>query len=569
MATETPDNLNSSTRFHDLDALRAFAMLLGIFLHGFLSFIELPIWIAQDVHQPVWEIPSFLREIGLSNSESFNPFSLLLHAIHGFRMPLFFLVSGYFVAMTWKKRGMKKLAGHRAKRILIPLVLGTILVWPMMIAVGIWGTKVKAEMAAKSGAEVESIWVAARTGNVAMLERALADGANLDRPGSAGITPLALAAIYDHPAVLGKLLEEGADPNAANQDGATALHAAAFLGRSEIVEQLLAAGADPNAKNQRKDTPLAVLEVDFGTTQWIAGMLKVEIDRQELEAGRDLIRPMLVENGAVQKGEAETEQSRSFKQMVMQGAMFPMFHHLWFLHYLVWLIAGFVVIVFLWERVGWSWKPSLGCVMALTLVPQFFMVFNFGPDTATGIIPWPPKLLYYACFFTVGALGFCHGNFGTRASRSWPLLLGLALLTFFAALYCFHERGTILGTDWNQMDRDVLSFHLAYSLLAVTYAWLMIFGMLGLFRRCFSFEHPAIRYVSDASYWLYVAHLPIILALQVGLSPLDAPLLAKLTIICGATIGGLLLIYEVAVRYTWIGAMLNGRKTRPAKLASD
>ena len=38
-------------RFHHLDALRAFAMLLGLVLHGFMSFIEIPIWPAQDIHQ--------------------------------------------------------------------------------------------------------------------------------------------------------------------------------------------------------------------------------------------------------------------------------------------------------------------------------------------------------------------------------------------------------------------------------------------------------------------------------------------------------------------------------------
>lgn len=55
-------------RYHDLDALRAFAMLLGILLHGLLSFIPIPIWPAQDIYQK--------EDIyGTINS-----------AIHGFRM---------------------------------------------------------------------------------------------------------------------------------------------------------------------------------------------------------------------------------------------------------------------------------------------------------------------------------------------------------------------------------------------------------------------------------------------------------------------------------------------------
>ena len=68
----------ASKRYHDLDALRAFAMLLGIGLHGFMSFvpIPLPVWPAQDVNQH-------------------NGYLFALHAIHGFRLQLFFLVSGF------------------------------------------------------------------------------------------------------------------------------------------------------------------------------------------------------------------------------------------------------------------------------------------------------------------------------------------------------------------------------------------------------------------------------------------------------------------------------------------
>lgn len=61
-------------RRHDLDALRAFAMLLGIALHAGLSFTGGP-WMVQDS-----------RPSGL--------FHLLIGAVHGFRMPLFFLLSG-------------------------------------------------------------------------------------------------------------------------------------------------------------------------------------------------------------------------------------------------------------------------------------------------------------------------------------------------------------------------------------------------------------------------------------------------------------------------------------------
>ena len=102
----------------DLDAVRAFAMLLGIALHAALSFATIP-WIVQDSRQNEW-------------------FTLFVEAVHGFRMPLFFLVSGFFTAMVWRRRGLGALLKQRAMRILLPLVLGGLTVIPATNAVCFW-----------------------------------------------------------------------------------------------------------------------------------------------------------------------------------------------------------------------------------------------------------------------------------------------------------------------------------------------------------------------------------------------------------------------------------------------
>jgi hypothetical protein len=69
-------------------------MLLGIALHAGLSFATVP-WIVQDSRQEEW-------------------FTLFFEAVHGFRMPLFFLVSGFFTAMLWRRRGVRSLLKQRA-----------------------------------------------------------------------------------------------------------------------------------------------------------------------------------------------------------------------------------------------------------------------------------------------------------------------------------------------------------------------------------------------------------------------------------------------------------------------
>ena len=79
-----PPVLPTHRRYHDFDALRSGAMLLGIVLHGMMSLVPLPlaVWPAQDVSQ--------------------SPFYLfLLHAIHGFRMQLFFVLSGFILGLPF------------------------------------------------------------------------------------------------------------------------------------------------------------------------------------------------------------------------------------------------------------------------------------------------------------------------------------------------------------------------------------------------------------------------------------------------------------------------------------
>ena len=97
------------------------------------------------------------------------------------------------------------------------------------------------------------------------------------------------------------------------------------------------------------------------------------------------------------------------------------------------------------------------------------------------------------------------------------------------------------------------------------FAWLMIFGLMGLFRRLCARENPSVRYVSDSSYWLYVAHLPLIFVAQAAVKPLGLPALVKFTIVCVAVTALLLVVYDRMVRYTRLGTLLNGPRRRPSR----
>ena len=100
------------------------------------------------------------------------------------------------------------------------------------------------------------------------------------------------------------------------------------------------------------------------------------------------------------------------------------------------------------------------------------------------------------------------------------------------------------------------------------YAWMMSFGCIGMFRSLLVRENKTIRYLSDSSYWLYLSHLPLTIFLQAVISDWPLPWPLKLTLLSLVLTGFLLLTYDKLVRYTWVGRMLNGPRTKPAKQAT-
>ena len=100
-------------RLHALDAVRGFALLLGIVLHATLSFVPTPtrFWIVQDSH------PS-------------TTLAVLFFVIHVFRMTTFFLIAGFFAHMSFHRRGAWGFIKDRLQRIAVPLLVG----WPILFA---------------------------------------------------------------------------------------------------------------------------------------------------------------------------------------------------------------------------------------------------------------------------------------------------------------------------------------------------------------------------------------------------------------------------------------------------
>ena len=68
----------------------------------------------------------------------------------------------------------------------------------------------------------------------------------------------------------------------------------------------------------------------------------------------------------------------------------------------------------------------------------------------------------------------------------------------------------------------------------------------------------AVSWLADASYWIYLAHVPLVIGLQMAVRDWPLPASAKFVLVLGATAVILLASYRWCIRPTVIGRMLNG-----------
>lgn len=151
----------------------------------------------------------------------------------------------------------------------------------------------------ESEPKTDSIWSAAKTGDIKAIKQHLADGVGVNaRDGELGVTPLTWAALLGQTEAIELLIQKGADVNARNKDGGIPLHGAAFLGETEIVILLIQKGADVNAKNNNGETPLDAVAAEWseeikGITEFIAAILQIKVDTEKVRAARPKIAALL------------------------------------------------------------------------------------------------------------------------------------------------------------------------------------------------------------------------------------------------------------------------------------
>ena len=266
--------------------------------------------------------------------------------------------------------------------------------------------------------------------------------------------------------------------------------------------------------------------------------------------------------------------------------------HLWFLWHLLIMYAALVGL----RRAGaagWGrWTRAVPAVAALgrraaaavygraplllMAAAVILLAWRGGDESKPIFPPNVPDLLYGALFFAYG-----YGLWARRALIEH--LKGPATLaTLWAASIVVYTLHLVLLGILEEVDGSgaggILRWLTLLELLASGAAVVLLtLALVGSFESLLTTPRRWLRWMADASYWVYLMHLPVVAWLTFWLAHLDrAGHLSALTgfgwsatpkalAACVATAALGLASYRYLVRYTPLGTLLNGKRNRPRR----
>jgi peptidoglycan/LPS O-acetylase OafA/YrhL len=150
----------------------------------------------------------------------------------------------------------------------------------------------------------------------------------------------------------------------------------------------------------------------------------------------------------------------------------------------------------------------------------------------------PPATLLADGVFVLAGWGLYLGRESVAAlpARAWSRVLwGVALFAAWLALLVRLQAGDARA-------------HLPAMVLLAAACWFLVLGLAGVFVRHFATPRAATRHLADASYWCYLAHLPVVAWCSVGLAGAAWPGAVKYALVLLATTTACLGTYALGVR---------------------
>jgi glucan biosynthesis protein C len=176
----------------------------------------------------------------------------------------------------------------------------------------------------------------------------------------------------------------------------------------------------------------------------------------------------------------------------------------------------------------------------------------FGGNAPNTMTPNVPFLLHYAAFFGFGVLVYQ----ARAALVTFPRGAWLYAVAGFASLIVYR----LALEEWRAGGTEDDSLRLLVALADASTIWCLFFGLIGVLERLLQRPHAGVRYASDASYWTYLFHAPLAIWIPGLIAQESLPAELKFVILLASLIVLSLVSYEVFVRWTFLGMVLQGRR---------
>jgi glucan biosynthesis protein C len=198
------------------------------------------------------------------------------------------------------------------------------------------------------------------------------------------------------------------------------------------------------------------------------------------------------------------------------------------------------------------------CILAAPAAAYYFRLPDWSPwgglPAPFSIIPDVGALIAYGSFFGLGwLLQRQQQPLLALLEKRWPVYAALAVAMWTV---CRLLAGST--PHWGPFLKDLPLF--TYTTCYIVGGWCWSFGLIGLAVRFLSGYSPVRRYLADASYWIYLLHIAALIFFSQLLHPFHWASIVKYPLTMAGAMAILILSYHFLVRFTFIGAALNGRR---------
>tara|TARA_Y100000590_G_scaffold470776_1_gene670386 strand:+ start:20059 stop:21174 length:1116 start_codon:yes stop_codon:yes gene_type:complete len=226
----------------------------------------------------------------------------------------------------------------------------------------------------------------------------------------------------------------------------------------------------------------------------------------------------------------------------------PNWGHLWFLMY---LYVFSLISVPLRNLINFK-IPRYSLLILICFSASFLSLFlmkSHWVDQPFKMYPMISLFTYYGTFFFFGWKLF---NFKEHSLSKTASLALLAAGVGFATLRAYLEVDTHLGFAGHNLPIWILN------LMGGLATWTMVLGTIYSFKNYFNKPNKSISYFVDASYFVYLIHLPIIIVLHIIFNRIDMNWMIKFPLVTITSLIGSTLIFHFVVKEKMIDRFLKG-----------